>query len=297
MDVSIQVSAVNPANGIPGGTVQVRTGGEVQCQETLDAAGQATCRLHLNAPGMTPFIAIYLGQAPFLPGTSSEKVLWVHDPFLTEMLYENDFESAAGSEWSLSSLDTSPSGQRFLGQFGNDQVTLLLPPLANPPLVTDINVTFDLYLLGTWDGNQVNDTDPPANFAPTGIVGPDYWGIQSGKALNFFTTFSNWDALSYRQAFPMSAPGNSAAPRTGAAANNSLGYIYEGMPLDSTYHLVFTFHASQGGGAMALPVGLPITFMGDNLQPLSDESWGIDNIVVKAVLAEATHSFLPVVSR
>jgi hypothetical protein len=48
---------------------------------------------------------------------------------------------------------------------------------------------------------------------------------------------------------------------------------------------------------MALPVGLPITFMGDNLQPLSDESWGIDNIVVKAVLAEATHSFLPVVSR
>jgi hypothetical protein len=55
--------------------------------------------------------------------------------------------------------------------------------------------------------------------------------------------------------------------RTGARENNTLGY-----PADSTYRLSFTVgHA----GASA-----QIRFEGNASQPLSRQSWGLDNIRV-----------------
>ena len=42
-------------------------------------------------------------------------------------LYSNDFEGTIGAEWSTTATDVTPIGdRRFLGQFGNDTVTLTL---------------------------------------------------------------------------------------------------------------------------------------------------------------------------
>jgi hypothetical protein len=51
-----------------------------------------------------------------------------------EFLYANDFESPVGAEWSNTTTDTTPTGGRsFLGQFGNQTVSLTLtcPPSRN----------------------------------------------------------------------------------------------------------------------------------------------------------------------
>ncbi len=306
VEATLKVSAVDPLNGVPSGVVQLRSGGDVQCQALLDGAGMAACRVHLNQAGLLPFIGVYLGQAPFLPGTSPEKELWTRDPWLTQTIYEQDFEASVGAEWSHPTLDLTPSGQGFLGEFGNEQVTLDLSEFAaHLGAIEKISLSFDLYLLRSWDGNQVNNQEPPlwrpsVIQSPNEIVGPDYWSIESGSKLNFSTTFTNWDILGYHQAFPMEAPGSPAAARSGAAANNSLGYYYAGAPMDAVYHLVFTFDPSFTmikTGQQPVNGAWRVVFSGSNLQSLADESWGLDNLMARVVLVEATHSLLPVVMR
>lgn len=70
---------------------------------------------------------------------------------------------------------------------------------------------------------------------------------------------------SYADDYPASYP-----ERAGAAANDSLGYSWVG---DSTYRIERTVHTTS-------PT-LTVTFTASQLQELSDESWGIDNVVVR----------------
>ena len=80
-----------------------------------------------------------------------------------------------GSEWSDTSTDTTPEGARgFLGQFSNGDVTLTLDDL---PSHTEITVSFNLFLIRTWDGNDDS---------------PDIWELSvAGGSTLLITTFSN----------------------------------------------------------------------------------------------------------
>ena len=61
------------------------------------------------------------------------------------VVYANDFEKAAGPEWSESKIDTTPNGnRRFLGQFGTETVTLTLDDL---PAHSRVTVSFDLFII------------------------------------------------------------------------------------------------------------------------------------------------------
>jgi hypothetical protein len=70
----------------------------------------------------------------------------------------------------------------------------------------------------------------------------------------------------------LTPPSWSAAAQTGAAAINSLGYFFQGMPMDAVYRIRLTFEHNN-------PT-VVLDFTGSSLQIIEDESWGIDNVRV-----------------
>ena len=80
-----------------------------------------------------------------------------------------------GPEWSSKAVATSPNGRHFLGEFGNQKVSLTLKGLPAHNIVT---VQFDLYIIETWDGNNSS-------------FGPDVWRLDvDGGPTLLHTTFS-----------------------------------------------------------------------------------------------------------
>jgi len=78
------------------------------------------------------------------------------------------------------------------------------------------------------------------------------------------------------QAYPDNYPSGQHAALTGASEVGSLGYIrtaQEGNK-DSVYDLSFSFPHSDNT--------LKLNFSALGLQPIADESWGLDNVVVTA---------------
>jgi len=147
------------------------------------------------------------------------------------IIYSNDFQSVVGSEWSNTSMDTTPLGSRgFLGQFANnDSVSL---SLDNLPAHESITLSFDLFVIQSWDGINTD-------------WGPDIWqlGVVGGPEL-LSTTFSNTAQDSHLQSYPASYSGSEQYPAyTGAAETNTLGYGFYG---DSVYKFDFTFNHSAG---------------------------------------------------
>ena len=125
------------------------------------------------------------------------------------------------------------------------------------PVHTDVTVSFDLFLINSWDGNH----------------DADIWDlIVVGGPTLLHTTFSNLDEFDWWQAYPDAYPGGSHPPHTGAVEVDTLGYGYYG---NSVYHLIFTFTHSASD--------LTLAFSASGLQELSDESWGLDNVEVRVV--------------
>jgi hypothetical protein len=179
------------------------------------------------------------------------------------LVYFNDFEGIVGPEWSSFSTDSTPNGsRRFLGQFSNDTISLTLTSL---PTHSQATLSFDLFVLLTWDGNN-------------SIFGPDLWNVavDNGPTLHQ-TTFSNAfsSEVEFRQAYPDAFPGGDHPGLTGAVEFDTLGYPdlsgYAGAN-DAVYRLSFTFsHVADSLG---------LTFSGTGLEGLGDESWGLDNLQV-----------------
>jgi uncharacterized repeat protein (TIGR01451 family) len=175
-------------------------------------------------------------------------------PLVPPLIYANTFGGSVGSEWSNTLTDLTPTSRPFLGQFGNQTVSLTLSCL---PTHTHVGVSFDLFVIRSWDGNLSS--------------GPDIWelNVTGGTRLSH-TTFANWNVK--RQAYPGTYPGGDYVDHTGATEINTLGYTYSNSPMDAVYHLNYLFsHASAS---------LMLNFLASGLQTLSDESWGIDNIEV-----------------
>jgi hypothetical protein len=189
-----------------------------------------------------------------------------------DTVYFNDFETeGSGSEWTSFALSTTPVESRtFLGQFGNETVGLQLGDL---PEHEALRLTFDLYIIGSWDGN----TQP----------GPDEWGVRLENGLPLLhTTFAVSSPNSGRtQNFPNWIGDASHPQRTGAAESNTMGYTWSNdvrpvpVQTDAVWHLSIIFpHAGDAVG---------FQFFAQGLQPLEDEAWGIDNVRVEASVIPA----------
>ncbi len=197
-------------------------------------------------------------------------------PLAGPVIYTSDFEGPVELEWSHNSTDITPSGRRFLGQFNTDAVQLTLLCL---PLHTTVSISFDLYLIRSWDGNQ-------EIFSGSGaLIGPDIWDFRiAGDPASLHTTFTHWS--NYRQAYPDTFPGGENPACSGADENNTLGYYFFDDPMDSVYQLSFTLpHTSET---------LVLEFSASGLQDITDESWGLDNIRV-TVQANNYNLYLPMI--
>lgn len=186
----------------------------------------------------------------------------------SQLVYSNDFEGTVGSEWSKNSTEMTPKGGRnFLGRFANETVSLKLDNLTPH---TDVSVSFDLFIIQSWDGNNK-------------IHGSDIWelSVANGQTL-LSTTFTNNPA--FTQSYPNAFSSGDNPARSGAAENNTLGYInYYG---DSVYNLSFIFpHVDDS---------LELIFSGAKLNfgglTKDSERWGLDNVKVSVTPAISLRS-------
>jgi hypothetical protein len=147
-----------------------------------------------------------------------------------QLVYSNDFSAGAGAEWSSGTVNVTPTSRRYLGEFGNNTASLSLSAL---PVHAEATVVFDLFILRTMDGN--GDTDN---------TGADLWSLSVGGGPTLVrTTFMNSFLLGKNsvQSYPSDFGTGVHEGRTGAAENNTLGVIWNNWPLDSVYHLAYTF--------------------------------------------------------
>jgi uncharacterized repeat protein (TIGR02543 family) len=193
-----------------------------------------------------------------------------------------------GDEWSDPITTTTPCGTSFIGEFGNQSVTVTLQSLPAHSLVT---VSFDLFIIRSWDGNQVNDLSflNASPYSPDSIVGPDIWQFQAGGNTLLHTSFSN--NVTFSQAYPGSYPGGSYPAQTGASVVNSLCYTYGPYNMSAVYPMRYTF--AHTGDTLVLD------FSAMGLQVISDESWGLDNVKVSVSNGEGTPYlvYLPIIVR
>jgi PEP-CTERM motif len=179
-----------------------------------------------------------------------------------------DFSGGVTSPpWSTTSIATTPSGERFWGGnilFGFNNGTQNLS-LSGLPIHSWVNLSFNLYIINTWDGG-----------IPSPAAGPDRWTvvelIEAGTLLD--TTFSNNFNPGFPQNYPFSFGGPLVPYQTGAVSTGTLGYSFD----DAIYHISLLF--PHTGSALSFD------FSASGLQGISDESWGIDNVIVMTSVPE-----------
>lgn len=222
------------------------------------------------------------------------------------VVYRNDFNGPVGSsfpEWTsppvtfhktvsgekgslptgaVATVESPNRRERFLGEFGGppvgkpgdldwnrtrvDQTVILT--LKDLGKHTKVAVSFDLYILKSWDGDSSQ-------------FGPDRFSLRvAGGALLLDTTFSNNPKLkedgSY-QSYPASnGEGASNAPQTGAALTGTLGY--SNFFKESVYQLSYEFPHTEPTLTLEFASSL---FEGKGT---TDESWGLDSVIVSANL-------------
>ncbi|MCA9310586.1 MAG: hypothetical protein KDA21_05220, partial [Phycisphaerales bacterium] len=168
----------------------------------------------------------------------------VPDECELELVYNENFEGAPGDEWSdTTTFDASVPAtfSRFSGRFGNTSQVLTLPTVAG----VGYTVTFDLYIIDSWDGDGC-----------TGGGGADYFVVEQDGGEIFRHTFSTFGEC-------QSYPGEPEFRENYGWANFA----------DSIYRMVSISFTATGPETQ-------ITFRGEGLQELDDESWGLDNVRV-----------------
>lgn len=180
--------------------------------------------------------------------------------------YFTDFESGVGSEWSTSTT-SGFNATTILGQFDNSSTTLTLSGFSAGDTVT---VSFDLYILDSWDGQN-------------GTFGPDRFKIAIDSVDMLDTTFSNITDPGWEQNYPDGFSGGLFTAQTGADDRD----LSHGGTLPDGYfgNTLYRFGGSLNPSFTGVATGSTMMFSwtGSGLQGVGDEGWGIDNVRVSAV--------------
>jgi len=198
------------------------------------------------------------------------------------LFYENKFDGNefGTATWANNRLTTSPAmagytQETFLGEYGNEQLNFgfTAPDItAVDEAHNFVKVTFDLYILRSWDG-QAN-----------ALYGSDLWrmlmiGANQEQSLLLEYSFSNFNDTpdqieNSRQSYPFPYQWNlTTEGRSGAKAINALSYEFRGVVRNTTYEISYYLPRTVD------PVSLG--FSASGLQVIDDESWGIDNMKVE----------------
>jgi hypothetical protein len=183
-----------------------------------------------------------------------------------QIVYSNDFEATTGGFTTgalVSHPNTAnPAGptSQFLGLFSDSTATSLTLTGLTPGTVYDL--TLDLLVKATWDGN-------------TAVVGPDVWRVRAGGSTLVDTTFSN--VTGSNQSFSSNGyigAGNYAPGTNASVVNND--------PDINNRYSIYKFDKIALPQLEFTPATdtVTLTFEGQGLQGVPDESWGIDNVKV-----------------
>jgi len=161
------------------------------------------------------------------------------------------------------------NGDTVLGWFHNEEIALSLP---NLPKHNTVEVTIELLVHDSWDGN------------PDNVGGPDYWYLHLDGEEIIHTTFSSSPCGSnycIYQSFPENYP-RTFEPKTGAFDKNLPGRCqYKNVP-GWTSKYTITRRINHNDDHLAILIG-------DRLRqenapdPACDESWSISKIEVNTL--------------
>ena len=185
-------------------------------------------------------------------------------------VFSDDFEQSSANGWTGGFRITAPNGQTLLAPVSDNGLRL---DLTNLPDHQRVTVSFDLYVAGSWLGNN-----------PGGLPYKWRFGL-AGAYPRLRTTFPNIPGM--QQAYPRSLGQGSFPAMTGADGVNLLGIVQEdGSPVpDALYRMSFTFQHTAPD--------LSLVFESLNLP--EGAAWALDSVRIEADTGW-TQVYLPAVS-
>ncbi len=203
-----------------------------------------------------------------------------------ELVYSNDFE-----ESNLNKIDggniINYNGSNVLGNYNHDGFNLHLEDIGSHGY---IQISFDLYIHGSWDGNKNGFTNNDKPDLWIIELNPDMPLHQDPSSNIFKTSFSNspcWSDYCNRQSYPQNYPfennpkqGSSQTELPEICSNNFFGG-------KTTLYKIEKIFRSSGNSVL-------IRFYDELYQPNAidmngipqnkcDESWSLDNLKVRAI--------------
>ena len=184
-------------------------------------------------------------------------------------VYFNDFQDNDLRD--ISGGIISPyNSSMVLGRYNNDGFELRLNQLPAHDL---IEVSFDLFVHDSWDGNGK---------APDG---PDIWKLEIEGSNFINTTFSNNECAintCIPQSYPFNYLNNNQNPKTGANLTELPGVcLWPGRLRGTTmYKIIKKIRHSTSTFSMRCIDELQ---QSNTALPICDESWSLDNLEIKTV--------------
>lgn len=190
------------------------------------------------------------------------------------IVYKNDFE---GSNLSgiIDGKIEDYNGSKVIGRYSQNGFLLKLDSLPKHNMV---QISFDLYIHDTWDGNAVKPE------------GPDIWIMNIDGWSAIYSTIANGLCTNCSQAFPVLQPSqvnggfvffnnkpNSNAIKTDLPGACKLKDTKGGT---SMYRILYTFEHTQS----TLDIGCYAQLEDpDAANKNCNESWSVDNMMVKTI--------------
>jgi hypothetical protein len=175
----------------------------------------------------------------------------------------------------VTNVESPNHAQRFLGEFGGPKIGTAADPGYNRTLVEQtirlalrdlpphekLRLSFDLFILKSWDGNSPQ-------------YGPDRLRVAvAGGPTLLDTSFSNNHKVE-REGSYQDYPVPKSLPQLSAVRTNTLAYDFFG---DAIYHIKFDFSHDRSDLEIDFSSAL---FEGKGTD---DESWGIDNVSITTI--------------
>lgn len=186
-------------------------------------------------------------------------------------IYFNDFESNDLQGISSGKIDLFNSS-KVLGRYNAGGFKLTLEDLPDYDL---IEISFDLYLHDSWDGNLNGDN----------VGGPDIWSMNVNGDPVIYATFSNGDCpvqTCEGQSYPANYPNYNNGPKSGAFRRDLPGVCHLAGVSGGTSQYKIRKILRLSGRILTLEC-LDHLKQTNSPNALCDESWSVDNIKIKGI--------------
>lgn len=186
------------------------------------------------------------------------------------VVYKNDFENADLAAITDGKIATF-NNARVLGRYNKGGFKLELNNLTQHNMV---QISFDLYIHDSWDGNTID------------AGGPDLWQmkVDGQKVIN--TTFVNRECQAYfdciLQSYPAEYP-HSSLPRAGELSVNLPGACVLANEKGSSLYRIVRLVKHSGVSLTLECIDQLKQVNTDPSYQSCDESWSVDNIEIKTI--------------